>query len=69
MVTASTPLFTAPCFDWQSDNLTSELEEFRQYSELAFTGPLEGTNDNSKLAYILLWLGRDVRQIYNAWDA
>ena len=57
---------SAPLFDWQSENVTAELYECRQHADLE--GKLEGAKDASKLAHVLLWLGRDGRHIYNAWE-
>ena len=68
MVTATNSLLPSPSFDWQSESITAELTEFKQHAELTFEGPLEGATDASKLARVLLWLGRDGRQIYNAWE-
>ena len=51
MVTAMNSLLSAPSFDWQSENITTELYEFKQHAELNFEGPLEGIKDASKLAF------------------
>ena len=68
MVASYNPQFPTPSFDWMSDNLSSELAEFKLQSELAFIGPISTAKEAARLAYVLLWLGRTGRDIYNAWD-
>ena len=61
-------LLSAPSFNRQSENVTTELYEFKQHTELTFEGPLEDIKVASKLTHVLLWLGRDGCHIYNAWE-
>ena len=59
--------FEVPSMRWDSDNLPAELAAFRQYAELVFEGPFANKSNQEKASYLLLWIGRQGRDIFNSW--
>ena len=41
---------------------------FKQYCQLIFDGPLKAKEDKVKATYILLWIGKEGRKIFNSFD-
>ena len=57
-----------PRLEWDSENLPEAWKKFQQHVILMFDGPLTKLEEGQKLAYLLLWVGEQGRDIYNSWD-
>jgi len=54
--------------NWSAKNLTEEWRKFKQHAELMFQGPLKNVQEDSKCAYLLIWVGETGREIFNSWN-
>ena len=59
---------TAPVTNWDVQNLNDAWRNFKQRTALVFTGPLNGTTKEEKIAYLLIWVGEKGCDIYNTWQ-
>ena len=57
-----------PRMDWESGNIPEAWKKFKQHLQLMFKGPLKGKSEEEKCAYLLLWVGENGRDVYNAWE-
>ena len=51
--------------DLDSTSLSDEWKPCEQHGKLWFLGPLSGTTEEGKCAYLLIWAGGKWRQIFN----
>lgn len=58
---------TPPCMDWKSQDPPTSFQNFKQYCELIFKGPLAKKSDEEKCNYTLLWLGQEGIRVYKSW--
>ena len=57
-----------PIFNWNSTNIIADAKYFETQCTRFFKGPLKDEDDNSKLAYVLLWLNnREFESSYEDW--
>ena len=57
-----------PTINWEDGSLTEELSRFEQHIRLMFIRPLAERTENSMCAYLLIWTGKNDREIYNTFD-
>ena len=58
-----------PRMDWESGNIPEAWKKFKQHLQLMFKGPLKEKSEEEKWAYLLLWVGENGRDVYNAWES
>ena len=63
----------ALCNSAASDGLewvwsTHNIQSFKQYCQQIFDGPLTQKEQNIKATYVLLWIGEEVRKIFNSFE-
>ena len=57
-----------PTFNWNSTNIIADANYFETQCTRFFKGPLKDEDDDSKLAYVLLWLNnREFESVYEDW--
>ena len=57
-----------PIFNWNSTNIIADAKYFETQCTRFFKGQLKDEDDNSKLAYVLLWLNnREFESSYEDW--
>lgn len=56
-----------PELDWHSSNLPDAWKQFKQHTELIFSGPLKETDEEVQCTYLLLWIGQRGRDAYSTW--
>lgn len=59
---------TPPSLDWSSADLPTAFQNFKQYTELIFSGPLAKKSGKEKATYLLLWLGQEGINIFQTWN-
>lgn len=57
----------SPSLDWSAPNVSQQFQEFRSLCELYFGGPLADVSEERQVNYLLLWVGKEGRQIANSW--
>lgn len=57
-----------PSMNWSAPNLHTEWKRFQQHAELMFQGPLNKQTEAGKCAFLLIWVGDQGREIFNAWN-
>ncbi|ELU10741.1 hypothetical protein CAPTEDRAFT_187003 [Capitella teleta] len=56
-----------PAIDWSAPDVSHQYTEFQNLCELYFAGPLADTAADRHVKYLLLWAGREGRQITDSW--
>ena len=56
-----------PTIDWNATNLPEALRKFKRTCEFIFEGPLEEQSENTKVQYLMLWVGETGRDIRDGW--
>ena len=59
--------FAAPNLNREFDNLPEAFRSFKQYCCLIFDGPFSKKPEKERVTYLLLWIGRRGRDIYDGW--
>ena len=59
--------FATPNLNWESENLPEAFRSFKQYCCLIFDGPCSKKPKKEQVTYLLLWIGRRGRDIYDGW--
>ena len=57
-----------PKMDWNTPDLPTTFQAFKQYCNLIFAGPFSGKSDEEQITYILIWIGQEGLQMYNTWN-
>ena len=56
-----------PQMHWDGDNVKENWRRFKQHVELMFSGRLQSRREAEKCSYLLIWVGKKGRDIYNTW--
>ncbi|XP_074613766.1 uncharacterized protein LOC141873621 [Acropora palmata] len=56
-----------PQMHWDGDNVKENWRRFKQHVELMFSGRLQSRREAKKYSYLLIWVGKKGRDIYNTW--
>ena len=57
-----------PKMYWDGNNITENWRFFKQFVELMFSGPINSREEAEKCSYLLIWVRRKGRDIYNTWS-
>ena len=57
-----------PQLHWDGENLEENWRRFKQHVELMLSGPLKSHQEADYCSYLLIWVGRKGRDIYNTWS-
>ena len=59
-----------PAFNWQSKNLLEDSKYFKVQCTRYFKGPLKLEEEESRIAYILLWLNnKEFESVFQSWSS
>ena len=58
----------SPKMDWDSQDLVSAWQSFRQHANFWFKGPLNEKEEAEKCSYLMIWIGDKGRDIYSTWN-
>lgn len=53
-----------PSMDCNSTTMLESLKKFCSHSKLIFSGPLKEKDEDMKIMYLLLWMGKKGQEIY-----
>ena len=57
-----------PSIDWSANDAALQFVEFRRTCELYFDGPLADLTEARKVKYLLIWAGKEGRELAETWS-
>lgn len=56
-----------PTINWNAPDVALEFKNFKELCELYFNGPLVSLKEKQHLAYLMIWVGQEGRDIHRSW--
>jgi hypothetical protein len=57
-----------PSMDWNASDAATQFVEFKRTCELYLEGPLGDLTEERKVKYLLIWAGKEGRELAETWD-
>ncbi len=68
MAFAGMTRLASPSIDWSARDAASQYTEFKRTCELYFSGPLADLTEERKVKYLLIWSGKEGRELADTWN-